>query len=1099
MAHRAARVLARVSCVLYALFTAASAIPSVAFPFNSQVPTVARINEQYSFQISASTFTPNGPGYVYSLTGQPAWLTIDSAARTLSGTPGTGDIGSKSFTLSAADGSGAASMQCTLVVSADPAPHLTGDLSNQLAESANLSSSEPPVVTLVPSTAFNFDFTPESFIDIIQRKLHYYATLADHTPLPSWLKFNAEQLTFSGIAPDLSAFPQSWDIILIASDVAGFAGTSASFTISVGTQQLVFVPEEQEVNITAGEKVNITVLRNELFSNNLNISPTDLKASEADMPSWLTFDASKLAITGTAPVDFTRSTITVTATDRQGNTATAIVNLSAGKLSLFDGQIGTIYAEAGESFTYHFDDSLFRQADTDIDIALPASTTWLHFNEDSRELQGEVPISTMASTIIATLVAKLAGNGESQTQTFAIDIKAASIMTSSTSAPSAHTPSSTYSPMPSVALASHDHRRKSLNGGVLAAIAVLSVAGFSLLLAGLIWCMRRQRRDTSYVSRSPRPSKETISRPYPLPADSAVEVRLDPQSDLEKGLGARHDGAHPAVPPKESDPPPQITLSFPTHSSRPRSRWLKRASRVSQTSSLGIGEDAIRADQNIPEWGQANAALHTPHDSFSVPAELARVSRQSSQNSPTKKGLEGLSERHKSESSFKRLSLGLGILRTSDVARHSSRRTTGKPRRARSSFGALSTTREASSMVSLGTCGTSVLGQETRPSDFPQPPQLLHSASQSVPTLRTMASSLADPKHKSIRLVARSDSVNDDRPIHLKRQSFIRNRASTNIQSPLFTHGSRASSNNTRQTGEISAKNSTAGSATRGRRGKSMLTMYSESSSLEPQHHHLDSPHRDSRRFSQKIKSAFQPNYPRAVTKSTLCDETGGQSRASRAITDSSGDWTSDSLNSQDWITQLSKPRQERTFVLPGEASPTPPPPSAPPTSRRQSAQNSRQGATDTVPGSVPSTAAERLRQRTLKKQLRERSSSPLSQNVQIINRSSPSVIRKTPGSQRNRLSEPLSLVSADSMHRGRPRLGNATKRPVSVEEVQRLSSMRAEHDAATTGGSERDPCWLTEESEDEDTKGAGLIPPLGGSASKGNTVRSDVSGPAFL
>ena len=77
--------------------------------------------------------------------------------------------------------------------------------------------------------------------------------------------------------------------------------------------------------------------------------------------------------------------------------------------------------------------------------------------------------------------------------------------------------------------------------------------------------------------------------------------------------------------------------------------------------------------------------------------------------------------------------------------------------------------------------------------------------------------------------------------------------------------------------------------------------------------------------------------------------------------------------------------------------------------------------------------------------------------------------------------------------------MGNA-RRPVSVEEAQRLSSMKAEHDAATTAGSERDPCWLTEESEDDDDiKGAGLIPPLGGSASKGNTMRSNLSGPAFL
>ncbi|EME84368.1 uncharacterized protein MYCFIDRAFT_195433 [Pseudocercospora fijiensis CIRAD86] len=856
MAVRAAQILARVSCTLCALFEIAAAIPNVAFPFNSQVPTVARINQPYTFQISASTFAPDAANYVYSLAGQPAWLTINSATRTLTGTPGTGDAGSKTFNLLAGDSSGAATMECTLVVSVDPAPQLTGDVSRQLAESANLSSSEPPVVTLVPSTAFNFDFTQESFIDIIQRRLYYYATLSDHTPLPSWLKFDSERLTFSGIAPDLSAFPQSWDINLIASDVAGFSGTYASFTIAIGTQQLVFVPEEQEVNITAGDKVNITVLQNELFSSNVNISPADLKDAEAEIPAWLHFNASTLAITGTAPVDFSSANISVTATDKQGNMATAIINLTAGNASLFEGQIGTLSAAAGESFTYHFDDSLFSRDDLELAVSLPASADWLKYNKDTRALEGDVPSSTQASTIKVTLTAKLPDDKESQTQTFTIDVKAVSVTTSTASNPTQ----------------TNTHR------------------------------------------------------------------------DVEKGHGASED-VPPSVPPKENDPPPQITLNFAPNPARPKSRWLKRISR---------------------NWRESLG-------------NLAKVA---------------------------------------------------PPRR----------------------------------------------------------------EVKSIRLVARSDSIKDDRPIDLKRQSFIRNRASTNIQSPLFTHGSRASSNNTRQTGEVSAKNSTAGSARRGRRGKSMLTMYSESSSVEPQHHHLDSPHRDSRRFSQKIRTAFRPNFPRAVTKSTLYDEAGGASRASRAITDSSGDWTSDSLNSQDWITELSKPRQERTFVLPGEASPTPPPPSAPPTSRQQS----RQATPDVEGAAVPNSAAERLKQRALKKQLRERSSSPLSQNVQVINRSSPSVIRKMPSTRRNRLSEPLSLVSADSMHKGRPRMGNA-RRPVSVEEVQRLSSMRAEHDAATTAGSERDPCWLTEESDGEDIRGAGLIPPLGGSASKGNTMRSDLSGPAFL
>jgi len=45
----------------------------------------------------------------------------------------------------------------------------------------------------------------------------------------------------------------------------------------------------------------------------------------------------------------------------------------------------------------------------------------------------------------------------------------------------------------------------------------------------------------------------------------------------------------------------------------------------------------------------------------------------------------------------------------------------------------------------------------------------------------------------SIRLVSRSDSIADERPLAVKRQSFIRNRASSNIVSPLFASSRRSS------------------------------------------------------------------------------------------------------------------------------------------------------------------------------------------------------------------------------------------------------------------------------------------------------------------
>ena len=303
--------------IICILFTAhCLAIPSANFGFNAQVPTVARVGQPYFFQFTASTFAPTDANLTYVLANQPAWLVLDDATRTLSGVPGASDAGSSVFALIAADETGPVSMACTLVVSTDPVPLLQGDLSDQLKGEANISSTTSPVLTLVPGQAFDFHFRQGSFIDIVQRKLFYYATLTDHTPLPGWLHFDATSLTFSGDTPQLSAFPQSWQIALIASDVEGFAGSSLSFTIVIDLQQLVFSPQEQDVQITPGSSVQIPDLLSTLSLNGKGLGSSDLEISQVSaLPDWLSFDNSTLALSGTAPSDFVSQNLTVTVSD----------------------------------------------------------------------------------------------------------------------------------------------------------------------------------------------------------------------------------------------------------------------------------------------------------------------------------------------------------------------------------------------------------------------------------------------------------------------------------------------------------------------------------------------------------------------------------------------------------------------------------------------------------------------------------------------------------------------------------------------------------------------------------------------------------------
>ncbi|RMZ30192.1 hypothetical protein D0859_05708 [Hortaea werneckii] len=973
------------------------------------------------------------------------------------------------------DDTGAAHMACTLVVSPDAAPQLEGDISQQLAATANLSSSQPPIVTLLPSNSFLFNFRQSSLIDIVQRQLYYYATLTDHTPLPSWLSFDGKELALSGIAPTLSSFPQSWDVDLIASDVEGFAGTTASFTIAIGTQRLAFVPGKQTINITDGMQLRFDSLQHDLFRDVEAVDVENLATvSTSELPEWLKFDASNLVLSGTVPNDAQEETITISATDRDGYNATALVTLSKQNIgSVFAGAIGTLTAIPGHPFEYRFPNSLFSIDHPNVTVKMPASAEWLHFDASTRELSGNVPDNASATQLSMRLEVEGPAFAEGQTQNFIIDIKAAE-MPSSTPLATRAIPSQTSTPSSGAVQESNtDH---SLSGGVVATVAILSFLAALFLIAYLVLCCRRRKQRDGY-ERHATPTKHNISRPI---VDSGTAELMAPtweHGDVEKGVGMQGQEAGRA-----SEPPPQIALELPPRTSNRRSKWLNRLSLRSLASSIGNGEDAIRADSNIPEWGADASAVYTPHDSFSVPTEMARVSRQESQTSPTKRAMRRLRERKRGQSQGG-ASAGLGIHAGGLMPRHSSKNSRSHKRGA-SSFG-FTAAMDRSSQTSLSTRGTSLLS--TKASNFPRPPTLT-----TLPMSTSMSKSMPedDEKHKSVRLVGRSDSVADQRSMKDKHESFIKsfitNRASTKLQSPLFAHGSRALSS--KQCGHTSNAPSSAGSVRQSRGSKDMLASYSASSSLEPQR----TQGRGSKRLSQRLRSTFAPGFPKTVTCSTLGAD---DERAA----DTSGDWTTDESSSEDLQTQLALPRHKRNFVLPGEASPTPPPASI--ASRRASGARTTSGS----PSSMEALRHKR-RQRLGHGQ---RSSSPLATAVAvpIPDRNPLRIQGKTPPgsavSKKSRLSEPLSLVSTDSITRARaerPRLVHTnSKRPVSVEKVQRLSSLKAE------AGTETDTQAGSEKWEDIDTgegatdvEGAGLVPKAP-SASKVSTARSDVSGPAFL
>ena len=300
-----------------ALVATSTASPQVNYPFQLQLPPVAKVGEPYRFELAPITFQPESDKLQYSLIGAPSWLHIGSNNRTLWGNPRSDDEGTAAFQIAAAgEAGGVVNMVSKLRVVKD-GPRVTGSVQQYLSKTGQFSG--PSTVILSPSKPFEVKFEKDIF-DGKGSALTYHATLADHTPLPAWIGFDAQSLSFAGTTP-MSPAPQPFEILLIASDTPGYAAVSVSFILLVSNHQLLFKPLEQTLNISKGDRVQITGLKTKLFLDGAPIRDEDIQSASADIPSWLSFDHRSFDITGTPPSGLMSQYISVTVQDRLGHSA----------------------------------------------------------------------------------------------------------------------------------------------------------------------------------------------------------------------------------------------------------------------------------------------------------------------------------------------------------------------------------------------------------------------------------------------------------------------------------------------------------------------------------------------------------------------------------------------------------------------------------------------------------------------------------------------------------------------------------------------------------------------------------------------------------
>ena len=1012
------------------LLATVNCMPEVAFPFNSQVPYVARASQPYLFQFAAATFEPSSDNLTYAMVNGPSWLSLDGTTRTLSGTPGSNDVGTDTFAIEATGISGSIGMSCTLIVTDTIGPRLARDVSSQLAASGTLSG--PSTLSLHPGDAFTITFANNTFQGPPPIRT-YYATMGDHTPLASWIRFDAQNLTFFGVAPTLSVETQTFAVDLIASDVIGFAGAIAPFNLEVATNQFAFEPQQEVVNVTVGSQISIDDLSGQLKLNGEVVTQDQVVSVVADVPSWMVFDQENLTITGIPPSDFTAQTINVTVQDGSGDYATKSILLQAHGFSLFDGQIGNLIAFGNKPFNYMVSQSLFSESGLSVSVTIPDSASWLLYDATSMEIHGTPPSNAIGSQVSATLTATSPSDSSSESQTFTISITApqessTGAVTAVPRTTSTAGPSSSGTSSPSGAIGQTSTRK--LKTGTIVGIIIGALAALFLLVLLAIAFSRCFRRDAPSS-----PDKKDISKPI---------LQLEPSWRDDDGEYLAMENGEKTTPFRQPDPPPQVHLKIATSPIR-GSRLLNRAS---ATSSMGAGEAVIRADDNVPILGLTASTTRRPHDSYSAATELTRLSTMGKSAQSKRSTWKLLTNRHS------RASVGLGI--DMDSQQGSVRYI---PAASRASRSRISISRDLSTAGTWNTKDVSTALPMNQ--GLPSRPPLSKRISRSNPRI----SVIGPGNRRSVRLVEKSDSMTDSRTFADKRQSYIRNRASSGVPSVLFTTNSRASA-------QLRYGNPTSSPPGSVQPIRTRSKTYSASSSLGP-------PRRNSLRVEKRITLAFAPGLPRVIAVHRDESPIAGHRHHDTAdLADDSSLYTTtnSSITEEDLQSQLRRPRHQRPWVLPGEASPTPPPETPLSILRRDH------------PGRVFSAGEAKRRKLAAKLnrnshgELADRSMTPLARELIRVADAQITEERERSGkkAQRDSMREPLKLISNDSLSRA-TRVSDQKGKVFDLDERRSSMLMRGRLGIA----------------EDDEFIGTGLSELR--FDGKTGTVGSNYSGPAFL
>lgn len=291
---------------------------------------------------------------------------LNDSERTFSGIPSSADRGLINIEVTATDGLGNSII--------NPIAVYVGDINVKPVADQQIYVSETVLFTLPPQT---FDFPGAIFA--------YNAQLMDGLPLPSFISFDADTLTF--IFTPQAGDQNIYQIEVTAND--GYKNTTTFFGLTVLNNPPI-------VEHTLGDQTALSgVPFQYAFSNSFFDLDGDLLTYTAylqgstSLPSWLSFDASNRQFYGT-PFQKGVFPIQVTANDGHGGTVTNQFTITVpNSAPMLLNPLGTSITTIDIPFSFTFSSNTFYDVDGDpLTYSVGQLPSFISFNPSTRTFTG---------------------------------------------------------------------------------------------------------------------------------------------------------------------------------------------------------------------------------------------------------------------------------------------------------------------------------------------------------------------------------------------------------------------------------------------------------------------------------------------------------------------------------------------------------------------------------------------------------------------------------------------------------------------------------------------------------------------------------------